>query len=137
MQVTMLPVRMAASMLGAMGLLALILAAIGLYGVMAYAVSQRTQEIGIRMALGAMPRNVLGDVLRRGMMLTAAGLAAGLAGALAVTRLVGSMLVGIDAHDPLTFIGAAVFLTLIALLASYVPARRATKVDPVVALRRE
>ncbi len=137
MQMTMLPVKMAASMLGAMAMLSLILAAVGLYSVMAYAVSQRTQEIGIRMALGAMPRNVLGEVLLRGLTLTGAGLMLGTLGALAVTRVVSSMLVGVGSNDPLTFAAAAAFLTAIGLLASYLPARRATKVDPVVALRRE
>ncbi len=137
MQVTMLPVKMAASMLSAMALLSLILAAVGLYSVMAYAVGQRTQEIGIRMALGAMPRNVLVDVLLRGLTLTGVGLALGIAGALAVTRIVGSMLVGVDANDPLTFAAAAAFLAAVALLACYIPARRATKVDPIVALRTE
>jgi putative ABC transport system permease protein len=87
------------------------------------------------MALGAQRRDVLGDVLRRGMALTIAGLAAGIAAALAITRLVASMLVNVSAADPMTFAGAALFLASVALLASYLPARRATKVDPMVALR--
>jgi len=136
-QVTMLPQRVAASLLAAMGLISLALAAVGLYSVMAYAVSQRTQEFGVRMALGARPSDVLRDVLLRGMKLTVAGLAAGIAGAFAVTRLVSSMLVNVGAADPVTFGGVAVFLALVALAASYVPARRATKVDPMVALRCE
>ena len=136
-QVTMLPQRMAASMLAAMGLISLALAAVGLYSVMAYAVTQRTQEFGVRMALGARPNDVLRDVLLRGMKLTIAGLAAGIAGAFAVTRLVSSMLVNVGAADPVTFGAVAVFLALVALAASYVPARRATKVDPMVALRCE
>ena len=136
-QVTMLPQRMAASMLAAMGLISLALAAVGLYSVMAYAVTQRTQEFGVRMALGARPNDVLRDVLLRGMKLTIAGLAAGIAGAFAVTRLVSSMLVNVGAADPVTFGAVAVFLAVVALAASYVPARRATKVDPMVALRCE
>jgi predicted permease len=137
MGITLLPQRVAASMLGALGLIALVLAAVGLYSVMAYAVSQRTQEIGIRMALGARPRDVLGDVLVDGLSLTAAGLVAGIAGALVVTRLVSSMLVRVSAADPATFVGAALFLGSIALVASYLPAWRATKVDPMAALRCE
>ena len=136
-EVTMMPQRVAASLLAAMGLISLALAAVGLYSVMAYAVTQRTQEIGVRMALGAEAGDVFRDVLRRGLALTGAGLAAGMVGAFAVTRVVSSMLVNVDAGDPLTFGGAAVFLTLVALAASYVPARRATKVDPMVALRCE
>ena len=136
-EVTMLPQRVAASLLAAMGMVSLALAAVGLYSLMAYAVTQRTQEFGVRMALGAQQSDVLWDVLRRGMTLTAAGLAVGIACALAVTRLVGSMLVNVKADDPLTFGGVAVFLALVALLASYLPARRATQVDPMVALRCE
>ncbi|MBZ5592886.1 MAG: ABC transporter permease [Acidobacteriia bacterium] len=136
-EVTMLPQKVAASMLIAMGLISLVLAAVGLYSVMAYAVSQRTQEIGIRMALGAQRSDVLGDVLRRGMLLTGSGLLAGMVAAFAVTRLVSSMLINVSAADPVTFGGAALFLAAIALLASYLPARRATKVDPMIALRAE
>jgi putative ABC transport system permease protein len=104
---------------------------------MAYAVAQRTQEIGIRMALGARPANVLGDILLKGMGMTAVGVAAGIAGALVLARLVSSMLVDVSAADPLTFGSAALFLLGVALLASYFPARRATKVDPAVAFRCE
>lgn len=134
-EITLLPQKMAANLLAVLGLISLLLAGVGLYSVMAYAVTQRTQELGIRMALGAQRRDVLGDVLRRGMALTIAGLAAGIAAALAITRLVASMLVNVSAADPMTFAGAALFLASVALLASYLPARRATKVDPMVALR--
>lgn len=133
----MLPQRVAASLLAAMGLISLVLAAVGLYSVMAYAVTQRTQEFGVRMALGARSSDVLRDVLLRGMKLTIAGLAAGIAGSFAVTHLVSSMLVNVGAADPVTFGGVAVFLAVVALAASYVPARRATQVDPMVALRCE
>jgi predicted permease len=134
-EVTLLPQKIAASLMGALGLISLLLAAIGLYSVMAYAVSQRSRDIGIRMALGAEPRNVLGSVLRQGMKLAAGGLIVGFLIAVAVTRLVGSMLVRVSTMDPATYLGAAAFLVLVALVASYVPARRATRVDPIVALR--
>jgi predicted permease len=127
--------KVAASLLSALGAMALLLAAAGLYSVMAYAVSQRTQEIGIRAALGAQPRDVLAMVLRQGMLLTVAGLVIGTATAFAATRLVAGMLVHVGAADPLIFGGAALFLGLVALLATWLPARRATKVDPMVALR--
>jgi predicted permease len=135
--VTLLPQKTAASLAAGLGLISLLLAAVGLYSVMAYAVTQRTQEIGIRMALGARPRDVLGDILRRGMGLTAIGLAAGLAASFAVTRLIAGMLVNVSATDPATFAGGALFLVAVAALASYLPARRATKVDPMVTLRCE
>jgi len=136
-EVTMLPQKVAASLLGAMGMISLALAAVGLYSVMAYSVTQRTQEFGVRMALGAGRSQVLRDVLRRGMKLTIAGVVMGIAGAFAAARLVSSMLVNVDAADPVTFVAVAVFLMLVALAASYVPARRATQVDPMVALRCE
>jgi predicted permease len=127
----------AATLLGVVGGISLLLAAIGLYSVMSYAVSQRTQEMGIRMALGAQPGDVLGLVLRQGLRLTVPGLLAGSVVALAVARIVGGMLVNVSASDPLTFVSAAAFLGLVAALASYVPALRATRVDPMVALRNE
>lgn len=129
--------RVAASLLGVVGAISLLLAAIGLYSVMSYAVSQRTQEMGIRMALGAQPRDVLGLVLREGLRLTVPGLLVGSAIALAGVRIVGGMLVNVSASDPLTFAFAAAFLALVAALASYLPALRATHVDPMVALRNE
>lgn len=129
--------KMAAALLGALGAIALVLAAVGMYSVMAYSVSQRTQEIGIRMALGARPVDVQALVVKQGMGLTFAGLLVGVAGAVAITRLAAGLLVNVSATDPLIFAGAAVFLALIALAASYVPALRATRIDPNAALRCE
>ena len=140
MQVAVFAQRMAANLLGAMGVLALLLAAIGLYGVMAYAVSQRTQELGIRLALGASPRSLLGLVVRQGMTLTTIGLAIGLALALGAFGSIGAvrtLLPGISPLDPITFAAVPLALGLIALLASWIPGRRAGKVDPLVALRYE
>ena len=134
-QISLFAQKIAAALLGALGFIALVLAAVGLYGVMAYSVSQRTQEIGIRMALGARPRDVLALTVGQGMRLTVVGLAAGVVVALAVTRVVAGLLVHTSATDPLIFAGAALFLAAVALLASYVPARRATRIDPNEALR--
>lgn len=137
MSLPLLPARAAAYVFGSFGLLALVLAAIGIYGVMSYAIATRTHEIGIRMALGAQKGSVLLLVMRQGITLTLIGVVLGLGAALGLTRLMSGVLFGVSATDPLTFALTATLLASVALLACYVPARRATQVDPLVALRHE
>jgi putative ABC transport system permease protein len=131
------PQRFYAVMLGLFAGVAGVLAAIGIYGVLTYTVIQRTQEIGIRMAIGAQRARVLVDVLRKGLLLTGVGITVGLAGAAISTRLLQGLLFGITPLDPETFVAVSLAFAVVALIASYLPARRATKVDALVALRHE
>jgi putative ABC transport system permease protein len=124
-------------MLGLFAFLALALATIGIYGVMAYLVTQGTRELGIRLALGATPADISRLVVRQGMALAIAGVALGLAGAFALTRLIRSLLFGVQPSDPVTYVAIAALLAVIALVASYIPARRAAHIDPMVSLRWE
>jgi putative ABC transport system permease protein len=124
-------------MVGLFALTALLLAGLGIYGVISYIVSERTHEIGIRLALGAQSRNILRMILRQGLGLAIAGAAVGLVCALIVSHLMAGLLYGVRPTDPLTFSGVAILLIGVALLACYIPARRAMRVDPMVALRYE
>ena len=123
--------------LGIFAVMALVLAAVGIYGVLSYTVAQRTRELGIRMALGAEPKSVMRLVVGQAMTPALIGVGLGLAGAWGATRLMSSLLFGVSATDPITFIAVALFLLAVAAAASWVPARRATKVDPLIALRAE
>ena len=129
--------RLQLQLLGAFALLALVLVSLGIYGVLAYAVKQRTSEIGVRMALGARQQDILRSVMRSGVRLICIGLTIGLAGAWLVTRLIRTLLYGITAADPATFVGSSALFLLIGLGACYFPARRAARVDPTVVLRYE
>jgi ABC-type antimicrobial peptide transport system permease subunit len=129
--------RLAGTLFGVFGFVGLLLAAVGLYGVMSYAVSRRTHEIGIRLALGARVSKVRLLVIRQGMLLTLIALVLGLAGAFAVTKLFTSVLYGVRPHDPAIFALATLFLAMVALVACWVPSRRAANVDPLTALRYE
>jgi putative ABC transport system permease protein len=129
--------RLRSLLLGAFAGIALSLSAMGIYGVISYSVTQRTAEIGIGAALGASRANLLGLILRNGISMTAAGLAIGFGSALGLTRLLAKLVFGIGTSDALTFTSVAAILSAVSLLACYIPARRATKVDPAVALRYE
>jgi putative ABC transport system permease protein len=131
------PRRFVARMLALFGALALVLAAAGIYGVASYSVSRRTQEIGLRVALGAQRGDVLRLIVGQGVRLTIIGIALGLAGALALTRTLASLLYGVGATDPITFASVPLVLAIVGLAACYIPARRAAKVDPMTALRCE
>jgi putative ABC transport system permease protein len=124
-------------MLAIAGAMALLIGVVGIYGVISYAVSQREREIGTRMALGAQQSDVMGLILSEGMLVILIGLGIGLGGSLASTRFLSSLLFGVTATDPLTFACVIILLALVALAACYIPARRAVRVDPMVALRHE
>ena len=137
MAVPLFTARATGILLSAFGALALLLALVGLYGAVSYSVSQRTREFGVRLALGAQRADLIRLVLREGVAATVLGLAMGVIGALVLTRVLSSLLYGIRPTDPLTFAGVSAFLLAVTLAANYIPARRATKVDPMVALRYE
>ena len=137
MKIPLFPAKIAAGALGSFGVLALVLAAVGIYGVMSYVVAGRTREIGLRMALGAQTRNVRSLILRQGMTLALIGAVIGLAIAFAATRFLKSILYGVSASDLMTFVGVTFLLGTVALLACWIPARRASRVDPMIALRSE
>ncbi|HEV2132038.1 MAG TPA: FtsX-like permease family protein, partial [Longimicrobiaceae bacterium] len=124
-------------LLGIFAAIALALAAIGIYGLISYTVAQRTGEIGVRLALGARPSDVLLLMVRQGMKPALAGIVVGVVGAWAATRVIRSLLYDVSATDPITYVGVVLFLGAVALLAAYLPARRATRVDPMIALRSE
>jgi ABC-type antimicrobial peptide transport system permease subunit len=129
--------RVTMQMLGVFGTVALMLAAIGVYGVMAFAVARRTREIGVRVALGATRRDVLLLLMRRGLLLTGAGIGVGIAAALTLSRVVSGLVFGVAASDAVTLAAASLFLGAVAFLAMYIPARRATRVDPLLALKAQ
>ena len=129
--------RLLTVLLGLFGTMGLVLGALGLYGVLSYLVNQRTREIGVRLALGAQRRDVLRMVVSRGLALAGVGVAVGLLGALVLTRVMRGVLYGVTSSDPLTFVGVALVLLVVATIASVIPALRATRVDPLVALRAE
>jgi predicted lysophospholipase L1 biosynthesis ABC-type transport system permease subunit len=135
--IALLPARLSGAVLGIFGILGLALAAVGIYGVMAYSVSQRKREIGIRMAIGAASGDVVRLVMRQGLTLVLVGTGLGLAGALAVSRLIRGVLYGNGANDPLTFVAVPLLLVGVAMLATWLPARKASALDPLLALRQE
>ena len=124
-------------LLATFAIVALVLAAVGIYGVISYAVSRRTHEIGVRMALGATPANVVRLIIGQGMRVVALGVVGGLAGAVLMTRLMANMIYGVHVTDPLTYVSVATLLGAVALVASYIPARRATEIDPLAAMRAD
>jgi putative ABC transport system permease protein len=129
--------RFSVALLGVFAMIGLMLGAVGIYGVVSYSVSRRTREIGLRVALGAAGGRIAAMVVGRAVLLAVAGVAIGITGSLALTRLLGSMLFGVSATDPVVFAAASVFLVALSALAAYIPARRASRVDPLVALRHE
>jgi ABC-type antimicrobial peptide transport system permease subunit len=129
--------QLAAALAGILGALGLILALVGVFGVISFSVSQRTNEIGIRMAMGAAQSSILHMILRQGVWIISGGVAAGVLLALAISRLVGNFISGVSPYDPLTYVSVTAILGIVALLACYLPARRATRVDPMIALRYE